>query len=150
MTKIDYRYDECGLNNVILVGLETCEDDLGDEVITIKHINVLHRAILAAISQKKTAITPKELRFIRTELGLTQSELANRLNKDTQTIARWEKSQNPIDPTADTLIRVLVMEITATTQPSVAELASWAVSSSAEPPIRIDASDQMNWKPLAA
>ena len=35
MTSIDYRYDECGLDNVILSGLTVVKDDDGDDVITI-------------------------------------------------------------------------------------------------------------------
>ncbi len=151
MTRLDYRYDECGLDNVILVGLEACEDDEGSLVVTIQHVNVLHRAIVKAIATKPSGITGREVRFIRTELGLTQAEFAARINKDAQTVARWEKGKNPVDPTADTVIRVLALEHVGEKEglPSIKELASWAVGSSAEPPIRIDATDQETW-PMAA
>lgn len=147
---MDYRYDECGLDNVILVDLETCEDDEGALVVTIQHVNVLHRAIMEAIALKPTGISGREVRFIRTELGLTQAELAARINKDAQTVARWEKGKTPIDPTADTVIRMIALEHAGRGElPSVQDLASRAVTSSAEPPIRIDATDQENW-PIAA
>lgn len=150
MTRLDYRYEECGLDNVILVGLQTCEDDEGAAVVTIHHINVLHRAIVQSIATKQSGITGREVRFIRTELGLTQAEMAARISKDAQTIARWEKGKTPVDPTADTVIRMLALEHVDGAMPSIKELASWAVASSAEPPIMIDASDQENWRPLAA
>ncbi len=150
MTRLDYRYDECGLDNVILVGLETCVDDEGSEVITIHHINVLHRAITEAIANKPSGLTGKEVRFVRTEMGLTQAELGMRLNKDAQTIARWEKGQTPLDPTADTVLRMLVLEHVQGKLPTMKELASWATSSSAEPPILIDATDQEHWRTLEA
>ncbi|QYF86059.1 helix-turn-helix domain-containing protein [Brevundimonas sp. PAMC22021] len=150
MTRLDYRYDECGLDNVILVGLEACQDDDGHDIITIRHINVLHRAIVEAIGAKPSALTGRELRFLRTELGLTQAELALSINKDAQTVARWEKGKGPIDPTADTVIRILALQHSAEEIPPIHELARWAVASSAEAPIRIDARDQDNWQPLAA
>lgn len=151
MTRLDYRYEECGLDNVILVDLETCEDDDGALVVTIQHVNVLHRAIMKAIATKQSAISGRELKFIRTELGLTQAEFAARINKDAQTVARWEKGKHAVDPTADTVIRVLALEHIGegSELPSIKDLASWAVASSAEPPIRIDATDQETW-PLAA
>lgn len=150
MTKVDYRYDECGLDNVILVGLDVCHDDEGSEVITIKHINVLHAAIVQAIATKPTGLTGREVRFIRTELGMTQAEFASNLGKEAQAVARWEKGKTPVDPTADTVIRVMALKHVDAAIPSVSDLARWAVASSAEPPIRIDASDQEHWRPLAA
>jgi len=150
MTRLDYRYEECGLDNVILVGLETCEDDDGATVVTIRHINVLHRAIVQAIANKQSGITGREIRFVRGELGLTQAELAHCIGKDAQTVARWEKGKSPVDQTADTVIRMLALEHVDGIRPSVKEMASWSVASSAEPPILIDASDQENWRQLAA
>ena len=151
MTRLDYRYDECGLDNVILVGLDTCEDDDGEAVITIRNINILHRAITEGIARKPSGITGRELRFLRTELGLTQAELATVVSKDAQTVGRWERSEWPIDPTAETVIRVMALQhVDATTLPAIEEMAGWSVASAGEPPIMIDATDPENWRPLAA
>ena len=68
---IDHRYDECGLDNVILKGLPVVVDDDGEEVITIPNVNMLHRVLAATVASKETGLQPKELRFLRTELGLT-------------------------------------------------------------------------------
>lgn len=148
MTRLDYRYDECGLDNVILVGLEVCEDDVGESSITIRNIAHLHREIVHGIATKKTGITGRELRFVRTELGLTQAELAAVVSKDVQTVGRWERGEFPIDPTAETVIRVLALQHVESALPSVEEMAAWSVASSGEPPILIDASDPDDWKPL--
>lgn len=148
MTRLDYRYDECGLDNVVLVGLEVCEDDVGESSITIRNIAGLHREIVRGIATKKTGITGRELRFVRTELGFTQAELANAVSKDVQTVGRWERGEFPIDPTAETLIRVMALQHVESTLPAVEDMASWSVASSGEPPILIDASDPDNWKPL--
>ena len=146
MTRLDYRYDECGLDNVILVGLEVCEDDVGESAITIHNIAGLHRAIVEGIARKPSGISGRELRFVRTELGLTQAELAAVISKDVQTVGRWERGEFPLDPTADTVIRVLALQHVEKDLPAVEEMARWSVASSGEPPFRIDASDPANWK----
>lgn len=148
MTRLDYRYDECGLDNVILVGLEVCEDDGGEDVVTIRNINGLHRAIAEGIARKPTGVTGRELRFVRTELGMTQAELANIVSKDVQTVGRWERGEFPIDPTAETVVRVLTLQHVEGAVPDIQEMVGWSVASSGEPPIMIDASDPDDWKPL--
>ena len=152
MTRLDYRYDECGLENVILVGLEVCQDDEGEDVITIQNINALHRAIAEGIARKPSGINGRELRFLRTELGFTQAELAAVISKDVQTVGRWERGEFPLDPTADTVIRMLAFQHTESAEqiPAIEELAKWSVASSGEPPFRIDATDPEHWRPLKA
>lgn len=148
MTRLDYRYEECGLDNVILVGLEAYEDDGGESAVTIRNINGLHRAITEGIAKKPTGITGRELRFVRTELGQTQAEMAAVINKDVQTIGRWERGEFPIDPNAETIIRVLALQHVESVVPAIEEMVGWSVASSGEPPFRIDASDPDNWRPM--
>jgi len=150
MTKIDYRYDECGLDNVILVNLECCQDDEGEAVIIVPNINVLHRSLVKAVAEKGTAMSPQELRFVRTEIGLTQAELANVVDRDAQSIGRWERGEKPIDRTAETIIRILALQHVEAAVPDVSEVAKWSVASSGEPPIRVDASDPDHYPLLAA
>jgi DNA-binding transcriptional regulator YiaG len=150
MRRLNYHYEESGLDNVVLMGLEACEDDMGEEVVTIRNINGLHRAIVQGIANKPTAISGKELRFVRTELGKTQAELAVALSKDAQTIGRWERGEHPIDSTAETLIRVMALLHVGIAIADISKIASWAVESSGEPPILIDAKDPEGdgYKPL--
>lgn len=150
MTKIEYRYDECGLDNVILVNLECCQDDEGEAVIIVPNINVLHRSLVRAIAEKSSAILPQELRFVRTEIGLTQAGLADVVDRDAQSIGRWERGEKPIDRTAETLIRILALQHVAAAVPDVTEMAKWSVASASEPPIRVDASDPEHYPLLAA
>ena len=44
------------------------------------------------VLHKPANITGKEIRYLRSNFGLSQPDLAKLLSKDTQTIARWEKS----------------------------------------------------------
>lgn len=150
MTKLDYRYDECGLDNVILVNLECCQDDEGEVVVTVPNINVLHRSLLKAVAEKNTGITPQELRFMRTEIGFTQAEMAAVVNRDAQSIGRWERGEKPIDPSAETIIRILALQHVEVAVPDVAEVAKWSTASSGEPPFRVDASDPEHYPLLAA
>lgn len=148
--RIDHLYDESGLDNVILVGLEVARDDDGETVVTIRNINQLHRSITAALAAKTARLEPRELRFIRTELGLTQAELAERLGKDVQAVGRWERGEHPMDRTAETLLRVLAFQhLDPARAPPVGTIAAWVAGEGA-PPIRLDASDPKRWSQLAA
>jgi transcriptional regulator with XRE-family HTH domain len=55
-------------------------------------------------------MTGPELRFIRTEMGMTQAELAKVVHHDAQSVGRWERNEFPIDQTAEALIRLLAIE----------------------------------------
>ncbi|RZJ46499.1 MAG: helix-turn-helix domain-containing protein [Brevundimonas sp.] len=150
MTTIDYRYEECGLDNVILVGLPCCEDDDGDLVIHVPNINVLHRSLAGAIAHKGTSINAQELRFLRTELGMSQAELAELVNRDGQTIGRWERGEKPIDRSAETLIRILVLQHVEKIVPRLEEMTQWTMESAAETPFRLDARDPKHYPVLEA
>ncbi len=148
----DYRYDITGLDNVLLVGLELCEDDDGDHVVTIKNVNLLHRAIVQALATKPCAMTGKELRFARTELGLTQAALSALIHVDIQKIGRWERGEYPLDTTAEIVIRMLMLEHVsdAETLPSIAVISGWVGTADSGQAIHIDASDPEHWRPMAA
>lgn len=105
-----YHYVECGLPNVYIEGLEPVTDRDGDEVIEIPFIAALHAEIARGIVLHKGAMTGKELRFLRTEMGMTQSDLAALLGAQALTVGRWERGENPMDRTAETVIRKLAIE----------------------------------------
>jgi DNA-binding transcriptional regulator YiaG len=107
---MNYHYTECGLNNIIIEGLSVLTDDDGDEVIEIPYINELHRAISSGIVLHEQGISGAELRFLRSEMGITQAELATLLHKDKQTVGRWERAEFEIDGTSETIIRKYAIE----------------------------------------
>lgn len=144
-----YRYTACGLDNVFLVGLPQCTDRAGDETITIPNINVLHATLLLAVAQKPTGLDPKEIRFLRTELGLTQAELAQVVHKDTQTIGRWERGETPVDGSSETVLRKMALEELGEVT-SVRELATFSVPTAASVAYNIDASDPAHYRQMAA
>lgn len=147
----DYHYTACGLDNVLIVGLEPCKDEEGQETWCIPNINGLHRAIAQMIVRQKRGIAPKEMRFLRTELGLTQAELAARLLVDAQTIGRWERSETPIDLRSDLLLRMLVGEsMKMPTEWTLSSVTPEQLAPTAKPPqIKIDGSDPSDYKQAA-
>lgn len=150
-----YHYTECGLDNVMIFGVVPCRDDDGDEVVTIPNITGLHKAIAASVVRHKAGMGGKQLRFLRTEMGMTQAELANVVHHDTQSVGRWERGEHPIEPTAEALIRLLVIERLKlkVEAGSVEELSGWCVPSAAPQQIVIDGNDPADYKeiePLAA
>jgi len=56
---------------------------------------------------ERAKMTPDEYRHIRRELGLTQAQLAARLGVATNTIARRERGEQPIDREAALALRSL-------------------------------------------
>ena len=105
-----YHYTVSGLRNVYIVGLEPFVDEDGDEVIRIPAINQLHHLIAKVIVLGEAGMQGDELRFLRTEMGQTQDELASILHVDRQNIGRWERGEVPIDGCAETVIRRHVVE----------------------------------------
>jgi len=105
-----YHYTECGLDNVILEGVIFVEDADGEETVYIPRVNQLHKTIAKGIINRPAGMSGKELRFLRTEMGMTQAELAELLHRDVQSIARWEKGEVEIDGNAETVVRLLAGE----------------------------------------
>ena len=147
-----YHYKESGLDNVMIEGLPPCRDDDGDDVITIQNITSLHRAIAAGIVDHDAGISGAELRFLRTEMGMTQAELAKIVHHDPQSIGRWERGEVPIDPTAEALVRVLATERLDLNVDdiSIEELSARCIATATPQSIQIDGSNPAEYRLLAA
>lgn len=143
-----YKYTECGLDNVIIRGVAFVKDDAGDEVVCIPNINGLHRAIAYGIVTRRAAMAGKELRFLRTEMGMTQAELAELIHREPLAISRWEREEVPIDTNAETLIRLHAAEtLGLDLEATVKEVSGWSIPRAQEVPIEIDGSDPGNYHP---
>lgn len=66
-----YRYADSGLDNVIVEGVNFVADNSGEECVMIPNINGLHRTIAHGIVVRRGSMSGRELRFIRTEMGMT-------------------------------------------------------------------------------
>ena len=108
-----YHYTECGLDNIILLSGYEHKERSGEIATSIHDINDLHDCILETLARKKTILSPKEIRFVRREMHLTQTQLGNLVGSNGQCVGRWEKLKGrPTDiPTAnDLLIKVMVLD----------------------------------------
>ena len=105
-----YHYTECGLDNIIIEADFIAIDDQGEEVVTIPAIGHLHNIIAQGLIAQENALSGTEIRFLRTEMGMTQAELAQLLHRDTQTVGRWERGAVALDATPDIVIRQLAAE----------------------------------------
>ena len=144
-----YKYTGCGLDNVIIKDVDFIVDDHGEQIVRIVNINGLHKAIARSILNRPSGVTGPELRFLRTEMGMTQAEMANLVHREPLAISRWERGENPIDSNAEALIRLAAMErLQIPTKASVEEVSKYCVQSANEVPIKIDGSDPANYQPL--
>ena len=101
-----YHYTECGLNNVFIEGADRFRGHAGEEAVTIPAIGHLHRVIAEGIVTHPAKMTGQELRFLRSEMGLTQAQLAAILKVTLLTVSRWERNETPVNDAAEMLVRL--------------------------------------------
>jgi DNA-binding transcriptional regulator YiaG len=109
-TPAPFHFTASGLSNVWLLNGFTIEVTPHGEGVRIEDVDGLHKALAHAIVTAKAAFTGEELRFLRKYLQLSQAGLGRLLGLSDQSIARWEKGQGAIDPSAERLVRMVVRE----------------------------------------
>lgn len=140
----NHHYTECGLQNVYIDGLEFVTDDEGDRIVTIPAVNELHKCIALGIVTHKHGMDADELRFLRTEMGYTQSELASLVHHDRQSIGRWERAECEIDGSSEAIIRRLAIEkLSLSSRDGIDELSKYCVPTVSSQPINIKMSTKM-------
>jgi putative transcriptional regulator len=106
--KTDYRYNESGLDNVILKGITAYECPACKAISPVmKNIKMIHLSIAEAVADKDSLLTGKELAFLRKEMGIKAKGLAQIFGVHKVTLSRWENEKEPVSPPCDRLIRVL-------------------------------------------
>jgi len=101
-----YHYTECGLDNVYIEGA-VFRDHGNEDSMTIPAIGRLHKVIAEGIVTQPMKMTGRELRFVRSEMGLTQARLAGFLKVTSLTVSRWERNESPIKDAAEMLVRLM-------------------------------------------
>ncbi len=102
-----YHYVASGLNNIFLLnGVSETMTDYGP-MVHIENINGLHCAIGLHIVERSEPMSGPEFRFLRKQMGLSQSELAKLFGVTDQTIANYEKGKSGLGGlgSADPLMR---------------------------------------------
>ena len=105
-----YHYTESGLDNVHILGVTSLVDEEGEAGVYIPNFLRLHKSISASVVFSGRTISGAELRYLRTEMGMTQGQLAATVQKDTETIKAWERGETEIDPNDEIAIRKLAIE----------------------------------------
>ncbi len=105
VSKEPYRYRACGLDGIYL--LNGFRED--DGAVSVSDIEGLHKAIARHLVVNRKALAPKEIRFVRTTMGATQTELAEMLGNNSQSVARWEKGQCDMPGAAEKLLRIIFL-----------------------------------------
>lgn len=146
-----YRYTDSGLENVLIEGVNFLHDDSEEECVEIPNVNGLHKVIAHGIVTRRSSMSGKELRFLRTEMGMTQAELANMLHREPLAVSRWERGEVALDENAEALVRLYAIQaLGLPDHADVREVAGWCVPSAVTPPIIIDGSDPSNYRPKHA
>ena len=102
-------YRACGLNEIYLLnGYELAEHD-GDQHLSVTKMKELHQAIGRHLVTHRKGLTPKEIRFLRNTLGLTQAQLAAKLGNNARSVLRWEMGECEVPGASEKLLRVVFL-----------------------------------------
>jgi DNA-binding transcriptional regulator YiaG len=104
------HYTACGLDDVYLLSGYEVEKTSEGEGISIKKLELLHKAIGCSLVKEKKVLSGKELRFLRKQMDLSQAELGALVGLTSQQVARWEKGESEISGAADVVLRLLYIE----------------------------------------
>jgi transcriptional regulator with XRE-family HTH domain len=83
----------------------------------------IHWAIAKALANSPARLTGEQLRFLRNHLGLSGEKLGGYLHTDRTKISKWERGEDPIGPTTDRLMRLLVAALDSELRPAVSAVA---------------------------
>ena len=93
----NHRYGESGLDNVTLIGVPVWRcSHCGEWEVEIRNVEGLHRLLAYLLARKAARLTPQEIRFLRTYLGLSSADFARRMGVAKQTVSRWERVDEPL------------------------------------------------------
>jgi putative zinc finger/helix-turn-helix YgiT family protein len=81
----------------------------GRRGVSIENMGPLMRGIAAAVVGKRGRLAAPEVTFLRKHLGYTGARLAKALGVTGPSVSRWETGREPIGPSADRLLRALVL-----------------------------------------
>lgn len=149
---VSYAYTECGLPNVRIIGLRV-EDDAGESTIRIPHIRSLHRLISQKVVASKNRLTGAELRYLRSEMGLTPEEFGKRVHRQPSTVTRWERAETSLPREMEARIRILAYAELKLGVIDPQEAGRWhelpTIGKTGETPIEIDGRDPGNYRLVA-
>jgi putative transcriptional regulator len=112
VNKGTYRFAECGINNVVLKGIELIQcPACGNVDPIIPHMTELFRVIAMAMIAKPQSLTGTEVRYLRKYAGMNGEQFARMLHTDKTTLSKWENDAINIGSKTDLLIRAIALQI---------------------------------------
>lgn len=102
-------YRACGLEGIYLLNGYTIEEHEGEQHTSVTKMEELHQAIGHHLVTRRKGLSPKEIRFLRNTMDLTQAELAERLGNNAQSVARWEKGECEVPGASEKLLRLVYL-----------------------------------------
>jgi putative zinc finger/helix-turn-helix YgiT family protein len=79
--------------------------------VMLPNLEGLHKVIATTLLKKKARLAGAEIRFLRKVLGWSGADFAEHMGTSVETVSRWEHDATPIGPTADRLLRLMVMTL---------------------------------------
>ncbi len=120
---MEHRYRSSGLDNVYLADPPIAGE--AEDASPVPDSAGLHRAIGSWLVSSRRGLNGAEVRFLRTEMELTQRALAELLGATVQTVRYWEKHRGKeINGAADRLLRLQYSEALAGRDAIRSEMAS--------------------------
>ena len=99
-------YPHFGIPNLYLLnGYKEIETSHGP-ALQIDDEEAMEHCVRLIVLRKPNRLHGRELRFLRRGLNLSQTEFGDLVERDAQTIARWEKSAEPVSQIVDTVVRL--------------------------------------------
>ncbi len=99
-------YDAQGIKAILLdATIRTCQE-CGERVVGIRRLAQLNAKIAEAICLKEGALSPAEIRFLRTHIGWSGADLARHFQVAAATVSRWESGKQPIGTQVELLLRM--------------------------------------------
>lgn len=107
-----YHYTSCGLPNVYLSNGYTIRETAYGEAVAIHNIKELHESIGLSICEMPEGFSKEELRYLRSELDMSQKCLAELLGVSEVAYRKWESNVGKanISRPAERLLRLYYRE----------------------------------------
>lgn len=111
INKETIRYEECGLPNVVLKGIEVKHcPECGNSLVSIPALSGLHKNIATHLVQQPERLSAAEIRFLRKYLGWSKIDFACKFHVRPEQVSRWESDNKavPMNKQSELLLRSLV------------------------------------------
>ncbi len=119
-----YKYEESGLSNVFIEGLQI-QDDAGEECVMIPNIYGLHKMIAQDLLTVPGKMEGEQIRFIRTEMGLSCADIAALTGQKVNDWKDVESDKHSLSRMGEACFRTLAMEKLKLNRASQEEIVGW-------------------------